>query len=134
MDNASALFVFIRQGWIVCKQGGRVADLSIFANNTNMLINSEEWLMTLCVNDRVRLESFWGTKIPPESVEEAENYWKLVGEKGVVIQVEDSGDSHDKNGLQVLVQFDRSIEEHGLSCHNVSPNSLWIFVQDLGKL
>jgi hypothetical protein len=90
--------------------------------------------MNLRVNDRVRLQSFWGTKVPPAHVEEAENYWKLVGEKGVVIQLEDPNDPHDKHGVQVLVQFDRSLEEHGLSCHNVTPNSFWIFVQDLRKL
>ena len=82
--------------------------------------------------DRVVLKSFHGTTQPPQSVRAGENYWLLIGRKGVVTS--GNGIEHlppHEKGKRVLVQFDESVVQLGLHCHNERPNSLWLFVADL---
>lgn len=41
--------------------------------------------MNIRINDVVFLKSFNGSFRAVEHIEEAENYWKLIGERGIVI-------------------------------------------------
>ncbi|MCF8278245.1 MAG: hypothetical protein K9J17_16070 [Flavobacteriales bacterium] len=75
-------------------------------------------------NLRVRLKSFLGTQSSPTSVDENENYWKLVGKTGEVLDSEVGAD-------KVLVQFDDNLDDFGLENHNAIKNSLMINKSDL---
>ena len=79
--------------------------------------------------------SFWGTKISPEPVKESENFWSLVGKKGVIVSEELKVNSvFPEKGKQALIQFDVNLDELGLPNHNPVENSLWIFVDDLEEI
>lgn len=58
-------------------------------------------------------------------VEESENYWKLIGEKGKVI------DDTEINNGRVLVLFNNNLNEFGVENHNPINNSLRIKISDL---
>jgi len=73
----------------------------------------------------VKLKTFLGTLTSSEGTEERENYWKLIGERGVVI------DDAANNGERVLVLFNRDLDEFGVENHNPINNSLWIKKTDL---
>ena len=75
-------------------------------------------------NKLIILKSFLGTAIPKKGTSERENYWKLIGEKGKII---------DDNGTndRVLVLFDSNLDDFQLENHNPIKNSLWIKVSDL---
>lgn len=84
------------------------------------------------LGSRVKLISFYGTEVSSESVAPNENFWKLVGEQGVV--VDENLKAHiafPGKGKRALVKFDQSLDELGLLNHNEIPNSLWIFISDL---
>lgn len=83
--------------------------------------------MNIRINDVVFLKSFNGSFRAVEHIEEAENYWKLIGERGVVTGDNPEFTTQDR----LLVQFDRSIKTLGLICHNDPVNSLWILRSDL---
>ncbi len=76
---------------------------------------------------RVKLKSFLGTSNSPEPVDENENYWKLIGRTGKVIN-EVSGEE------KLLVLFDDDLNEMGLENHNPTSNSLMINKSDLQYL
>ena len=76
------------------------------------------------LNHRVQLRSFNGTDAAPTDCDPAENYWRLIGESGTVIE-------QINQRKRVLVQFDRAISLHDLHCHNPIKNSLYILVSDL---
>ena len=91
--------------------------------------------MKLKNTDVVVLKSFWGTMAPTGNVRANENYWILVGEKGVVLKSESETTlPRHERGERVLVLFDVDIRAKGLECHNEVDNSLWIFVSDLEKV
>ena len=91
--------------------------------------------MKLKNTDVVALKSFLNTMAPTGSVHANENYWLLVGEKGVVLKTEsESTLPRHGQGERVLVRFDTDIRAKGLECHNTVDNSLWIFVSDLEKV
>ncbi|WP_397362421.1 DUF6678 family protein [Olleya sp. R77988] len=73
----------------------------------------------------VRLKSFLGTLTSSEKVNENENYWKLIGETGRVIENENI-----KNG-RVLVLFKNNLNDYNLENHNQINNSLWLKKSDL---
>jgi hypothetical protein len=78
----------------------------------------------------VRLRSFNGSKKAPEDVEAYENYWRLIGEVGVVLEVNrPTGVDPDR----VLVRFEPCLDDWGLENHNEVPNALWIRLSDLSE-
>jgi hypothetical protein len=76
-------------------------------------------------NDLVIMKSFLGTLKPNEDSNDNENYWKLIGEKGKIIddQVNDNG--------RVLVLFENNLDDFKVENHNPIKNSLWIRKSDL---
>jgi hypothetical protein len=76
-------------------------------------------------NIKVKLKFFLGKLEPKKKVKSNENYWKLIGEKGKVIdEVENS------NG-RILILFNKNLDEFELENHNPVKNSLWIKKTDL---
>jgi hypothetical protein len=75
-------------------------------------------------NRAVILKTFLGTKTPKKNTSERENYWKLIGQKGKVI------DDHETNG-RVLVLFENNLDDYKVENHNPTKNSLWIKTTDL---
>lgn len=81
--------------------------------------------MRIIKDTPVILKTFLGKLTPSEKVQEKENYWKLIGEKGKVID-----DIEIING-RVLVLFNKNLDEFGIENHNPIKNSLWIKKSDL---
>ncbi len=79
---------------------------------------------TLTPGTRVILRAFNGAASTPPDCRTDENYWRLIGERGAVIET-------PPDNPRVLVQFDRPAAELGLHCHNPIPNSLLILKSDL---
>uniref|UniRef100_UPI0040478455 hypothetical protein n=1 Tax=Flavobacterium sp. TaxID=239 RepID=UPI0040478455 len=71
------------------------------------------------------LKTFHGTIKPSIKVNLRENYWKLIGEKGIVL------DNADFNPDKVLVLFDKNLDDFDLENHNPIKNSLYIDKKDL---
>jgi hypothetical protein len=76
----------------------------------------------------VRLMSFNGSKYAPDGVEAYENYWRLIGELGAVLEADRPYGVDDD---RVLVRFETRLDDWGLENHNEVPNSLWIRSSDL---
>lgn len=76
-------------------------------------------------NTAVKLKSFLGTLSSKKKVSDYENFWKLIGEKGIVL------DDVEMNGGRVLVLFENSLDDLKLVNHNPIKNSLWIKKTDL---
>lgn len=76
-------------------------------------------------NTLIKLKTFNGTQQPESDVLENENYWKLIGETGSVIDCTENYDG------RVLVLFDKELDELGLENHNPVKNALWIKKMDL---
>ncbi len=81
--------------------------------------------MRIQKNTPVKLKTFLGTVNAPNDVEISENYWKLIGQSGTVIddQLLDKG--------KVLILFKRNLDELGLENHNPIKNTLRISKSDL---
>ena len=81
---------------------------------------------------RIRMLSFNGTTVPSGEISEYENYWKLIGEFGTVVENPASGKeiSKDDND-RMLVDFDLILDNLGLENHNPIKNTLWIWHGDL---
>jgi hypothetical protein len=78
-------------------------------------------------NTKVILRSFNGTLSPSAERIPGENYWRLIGESGTVIEAPNARN-------RVLVKFDKAVSERGLVCHNPVPDSLYILATDLEVL
>ncbi|WP_445718058.1 hypothetical protein [Flavobacterium sp.] len=76
-------------------------------------------------NTLIKLKTFHGTIKPSIKVNLRENYWKLIGEKGIVL------DNADFNPDKVLVLFDKNLDDFDLENHNPIKNSLYIDKKDL---
>lgn len=76
------------------------------------------------VDKKVKVISFNNELLAPENCDPSENYWLLIGKTGKIVR------PINKNS-RVLVQFEQSIKELGLHCHNEIPNSLLILTSDL---
>uniref|UniRef100_UPI0033410B33 hypothetical protein n=1 Tax=Castellaniella defragrans TaxID=75697 RepID=UPI0033410B33 len=88
--------------------------------------------MNFSLYDPVVLVSFLGKEEPPEMVRDTDHYWKLIGQRGVIVKNEAlSKMPRHERGERVLVTFDVDLSALDLSCHNEVPNSLWVFVSDL---
>jgi hypothetical protein len=91
--------------------------------------------MNFVLNEPVVLETFLGETNPPHPVRDSDNYWKLIGEQGVVAKTEaQSKMPKHERGERLLIVFDVDVVSLGLSCHNEIPNSLWIFISDLRRI
>lgn len=82
---------------------------------------------------RVILNTFNGTKKSPSDCVSEEDYWKLIGIEGIVVQDPFKCCKYESfsNERSVLVKFDVCLKSLGLCCHNGVENSLWIPVSDL---
>ena len=80
---------------------------------------------------RIRLKSFLGMTSAPDGILGHENYWRLIGMSGSVVQDVIPPNFGGSEGDRILVKFDQSISELGLECHNNVENSLWIMASDL---
>ena len=89
--------------------------------------------MDIKINDKIKLKTFNKTSKRPTKCDEKENYWKLIGYTGKVVQDSKQGSIFaDFSGeKRVLIQFDKNIKSLNLHCHNSIENSLWILVADL---
>ncbi len=81
--------------------------------------------MEIAKNTHAKLKTFLGTSTPDENTRSRENYRKLIGEMGKVIDY----DELDPN--KVLVLFDKDLDNFWLENHNPIKNSLWIRISDL---
>jgi len=83
-------------------------------------------------NSQVIVQSFLGLTTAPVNTGDADNYWKLIGKKGIILMNErEGGMSRHVRGERVLVKFLDEVKALGLNCHNDVENSLWMFVVDL---
>lgn len=80
--------------------------------------------MKINKDTEVVLKSFLGTLTPTKKIFDDENYWKLIGQKGIVI------DDETNNG-RVLVLFKNNLDDFNVINHNPIKNSLWIKKTDL---
>jgi hypothetical protein len=85
------------------------------------------------IGERVELVTFLGFRQSPEKVCSREDYWKLSGATGSIVELGPEEQSAFFYG-RVLVQFDVDVAGLGLECHNPTPNSLWILKSDLRGL
>jgi hypothetical protein len=85
------------------------------------------------IGERVKLVSFQGLQQAPENIDTREDYWRLSGASGSVVELGPEEQSAFFYG-RVLVQFDVDVAGLGLECHNPTPNSLWILKSDLRGL
>lgn len=83
--------------------------------------------MKFAKNSVVRLKTFKRKLSPNGSVDKLDNYWLLIGSKGVIIDFD--GDSE-----KALILFDDIPDNLGLANHNPIKNSLWINISDLEML
>lgn len=81
--------------------------------------------MKIRKNTTVRLKTFLGSKNSPDDVDAYDDYWKLIGQSGIVIDDE----LMDKE--KVLVLFDNNLDDFQLANHNPIKNSLVIKKSDL---
>jgi len=83
---------------------------------------------------KTKLMKFNGKQKSNHKINDSENYWKLIGETGVVQQDprEKHIYAHFSKKPRVLVKFDRDLySTFGFIAHNNIENSLWILVSDL---
>lgn len=77
------------------------------------------------VNSNVILKTFLGTENSEKPINANENYWKLIGQQGQVLELGEK---------RVLVKFKCDIDAFELENHNSIKNSLWILPTDLDKI
>jgi hypothetical protein len=92
------------------------------------------------IGARVVVKSWNGTLRPDdEPTLSRENYWALIGKRGLVIRGEQEYHMRvnpDENFHRVLVRFDEDLRQMGLASHNGSfdptwENALWVQIGDL---
>ena len=76
-------------------------------------------------NTKVKLKSFLESLSPKAKTRPENNYWKLIGENGIVID-----EIKNDNG-RILILFENDLDNFGVANHNPIKNSLWIKVEDL---
>ena len=69
--------------------------------------------------------SFLGKLNAPRNTEACENYWKLIGQHGIVM------DEVEMNNGRVLVLFEINLDDFEVENHNPIKNSIWIKKTDL---
>ncbi len=88
--------------------------------------------MKIEIGDKVILKSFHNKTTAPKDTSDDENYWKLIGLTGRVLKMRGFHPAYKDMGPQALVEFDDDLLKYRLNCHNDPPNTLWIFVSDMG--
>jgi hypothetical protein len=88
------------------------------------------------IGKKVKLISFNGTLKSDDDSLPSEDYWKLIGCIGRIVQ-----DPNEKGPYasfskkpRLLVQFEDDVVSLGLECHNRVENSLWILQSDLNEI
>ncbi|AWI26086.1 hypothetical protein [Flavobacterium pallidum] len=76
-------------------------------------------------NTKVKLISFSGRQSAEQKIHAENDYWKLIGEIGVV--VDETRNSYGR----LLVLFDSDLDGFGVANHNPVKHSLWIMPEDL---
>jgi acetylornithine/N-succinyldiaminopimelate aminotransferase len=76
-------------------------------------------------DNRIKLKSFLGTLSSKDKIKNDNDYWKLIGEKGKVIN------DVEVTEERVLVLFDKNLDDFKVANHNPIKNSLWIKKTDL---
>ncbi|AWA30187.1 hypothetical protein HYN48_08880 [Flavobacterium magnum] len=76
-------------------------------------------------NTKVKLMSFLGRQSAEQEIHAENDYWKLIGETGVVL-----GETRNAYG-RLLILFDNDLDRFGVANHNAVRNSLWIVPEDL---
>jgi hypothetical protein len=80
--------------------------------------------MRFAKGDRAKLRTFLGTLNPRTAINTQDNYWRLIGGKGEVID--------DKiQNKRVLVSFEKNLDDFEVANDNPIPNSLWVKPSDL---
>ena len=89
--------------------------------------------MKIQLNQKVKIISFNGTVNPPKECEEEENYWKLIGQTGKIVQDPDQNSLYADflRDKKVLILLDNNVKSFNLHCHNNIENSLWFSLDDL---
>ena len=83
------------------------------------------------VGRKVALKTFNRTSVAPRGVDAGENYWRLIGRTGEIVEA--CSKEHGLKG-RVLVKFHEDLAGFGLIAHNPIPNALWILASDLELL
>jgi len=78
---------------------------------------------------KFELKTFNGKTTADVDCNENENYWKLIGVTGTLINF--ARELNFPNEDRVLIQLDVDVNAQGLECHNDKPNALWILSSDL---
>lgn len=81
--------------------------------------------MKIRKNTPVRLKTFLGTNNPTEEIDKSDDFWKLIGQSGTVI------DDNLADKERVLVLFDKDLDDFQLANHNPIKNTLMIKKSDL---
>ncbi|AFM02759.1 hypothetical protein Fleli_0270 [Bernardetia litoralis DSM 6794] len=76
-----------------------------------------------------KLISFNGKTESGRNCKPKENYWKLIGMDGTIINFSKELNFGDED--RVLFKFSQDILKQQLECHNTIPNALWILKTDL---
>ncbi len=84
-------------------------------------------------DDIVIVRTFNGSLNTPSDYDDNENYWRLIGFKGVVVKSssEKSLYASFTSEKRVLIRFEKNILKLGLECHNDIENALWFLEQDV---
>jgi hypothetical protein len=82
---------------------------------------------------RVKVATFNGGLSAPKGTAPKEDYWKLIGHVGSLIDVEEEMALFTTVGpsARVCIQFDQDPVELGLQAHNRVKRSLWLLCSDL---
>lgn len=80
--------------------------------------------MRLHLHDRVRVKTFNATTKNPKFCDPEENYWKLIGLEGRVVDLLPLR-------KRAVVLFDQDVKKLGLYAYNEIPNTLFILESDL---
>jgi hypothetical protein len=73
-------------------------------------------------NTLVKLKTFIGKISSEEDKNTADDYWKLIGLNGIIIEEDDD---------KVLVKFEKNLDDYNVANHNPIKNTLWIHKYDL---
>ncbi len=85
---------------------------------------------------RVKLVTFDGGSMAPADTIPTENYWRLIGSLGTLVESDDERAHFTSSGpdARVCVEFDCDVQGLGLEAHNPVKNSLWLRVSDLRSI
>jgi hypothetical protein len=88
------------------------------------------------IGNSVKLISFNGTLESESNCLPSENYWKIIGCIGKIIQDpnEENEYASFSEAPRLLIKFKENIISFGLECHNNVENSLWILESDLTEI